>query len=72
MVEAKKLPSPFVRYRCSRCNCWICEDAVVCRCGALFECRYDIRHATEGERYRGHEEVPPTPSFCVLGQQEAP
>lgn len=41
----EKLPSPFIRYRCSSCNCWIREEAVICRCGAVFEARFDIRHA---------------------------
>lgn len=44
-MMAEKLPSPFIRYRCSSCNRWISEDAVICSCGAMFECRYDIRHA---------------------------
>ena len=36
MMEAYKLPSPFVRYRCSQCHRWVREDALSCRCGAIF------------------------------------
>jgi len=35
-MNAHKVPSPFVRYRCSQCNRWIREEAVSCVCGAVF------------------------------------
>jgi len=35
-MEAHKVPSPFVRYRCSQCHRWVREDALSCRCGAIF------------------------------------
>jgi len=33
---ALKVPSPFIRFRCSSCNCWVREDAIECQCGARF------------------------------------
>jgi len=51
MIEAHKVPSPFVRYRCSQCHRWVREDALSCRCGAIFyhTIRDNLRNADWGE-----------------------